>query len=288
MARLGLAVVTAAVALLAGCDTGPAPKGPPVDARALATPASPATPAGPATPPTPVTAAPSPDPGGRPAHRLPLAGKVIVIDPGHNGGNAAHPEIVNKLVDAYTLLKPCNTTGTQTDDGYAEHAFNWDVGLRLAALLRTSGATVVMTRTSDTGVGPCITERAAIANRNRAAAAISIHADGAPTGGHGFHVLEPARVPGAPSTAIIEPSSRFAVAVRDRLREVLPPATYIGQDGLDARSDMAGLNLSLVPVVMVECGNMRNPGDAAKLKDAAFRQRLAAALAAAVGSFVTG
>jgi N-acetylmuramoyl-L-alanine amidase len=287
MARLGLAVVVTAVALVAGCETQ-ASKGPPVDAHALATPAWLATPPVPASPLAPVTAAPSPDQGGGPAHRLPLAGKLIVIDPGHNGGNAAHPEIVNQLVDAYTQLKPCNTTGAQTDDGYAEHAFNWDVGLRLAALLRASGATVVMTRTSDTGVGPCITERAAIANRNRAAAAISIHADGAPTGGHGFHVLEPERIPGAPSTAIIEPSSRLAVAVRDRLRGVQPPATYIGQDGIDERADMAGLNLSRVPVVMVECGNMRNAVDAEKLKDAGFRQRLAAALAAAVGSFVTG
>src|SRR4051812_28243244 len=56
-----------------------------------------------------------------------LAGKVIVIDPGHNGGNASHPEIINKKVNVINAMKPCNTTGTATNDNYPEHAFTWDV-----------------------------------------------------------------------------------------------------------------------------------------------------------------
>ena len=52
-----------------------------------------------------------------------------------------------------------------------------------ARLFVAEGATVVLTRTSNTGVGPCVTERAAIGNRARADAAISIHADGGPPGG---------------------------------------------------------------------------------------------------------
>lgn len=228
----------------------------------------------------------SPDPpAGHPALR-PVAGKVIVVDPGHNGGNAAHPQVIGRPVDAYTRRKPCNTVGASTADGYPEHAFTWDVGSRLAALLTAAGANVVMTRSDDTGVGPCVTERAEIANRSGAAVAVSIHADGGPADGHGFHVLEPAAIPGAPSAAIVEPSHRLALAVRDHLRPVQPPATYIGRDGIDTRSDMAGLNLSRVPVVMVECGNMRNPADAANLADPAFRQRLAEALAEGIAAFL--
>lgn len=150
---------------------------------------------------------------------------------------------------------------------------------------RTAG-TVVLTRSDDGGVGPCVTERAAIANRNRAAVAISIHADGAPVDGHGFHVLEPSHIPGAPSAAVVESSRRLAVVTRDHLRAVLPPATYVGKDGINTRSDMAGLNLAQVPVVMVECGNMRNAEDAEKMKSVAFRQRLARALAGGITAFL--
>ena len=115
---------------------------------------------------------------------------VIAIDPGHNGGNAAHPAIVHKLVNAGNgVRKACNTTGTATNAGYPEHAFTFDVARRLAAVLRSRGATVVLTRSSDTGVGPCVNVRATIANRAHADALISIHADGnLSTGAHGFHV----------------------------------------------------------------------------------------------------
>src|SRR5215210_7717325 len=122
---------------------------------------------------------------------LPLAGKTVTIDPGHNGGNAAHAAQIARLVDAGTLRKACDTVGASTDDGYSEHAYNLDVALRLARVLRAQGARVVLTRTNDTGWGPCITRRAAIGNRARADAAISIHADGGPATGRGFHVIYP-------------------------------------------------------------------------------------------------
>jgi N-acetylmuramoyl-L-alanine amidase len=59
----------------------------------------------------------------------------------------------------------------------------------------------------------------------------------------------------------------------------MPYATYIGQEGLDVRSDLGGLNLSDVPKVFVETGNMRNPTDSALLVTPRFRQREARALA---------
>src|SRR5204863_5273955 len=68
---------------------------------------------------------------------LPLAGKTVAIDPGHNGGNAAHAAEIARLVDAGTLRKACDTVGTSTDDGYAEHAYTFDVSMRLARALRS-------------------------------------------------------------------------------------------------------------------------------------------------------
>src|SRR5262249_53872830 len=86
---------------------------------------------------------------------------VVVLDPGHNGGNASHPEIINRQVPAgFGQTKACNTTGTATDAGYSEHAFNWAVASLVRQLLTQHGVTVVMTRNNDTGVGPCVNVRA--------------------------------------------------------------------------------------------------------------------------------
>ncbi|WP_424536635.1 N-acetylmuramoyl-L-alanine amidase [Sphaerisporangium viridialbum] len=217
---------------------------------------------------------------GTPSPAKPLAGKVIVIDPGHNGGNYRHPEVVNKKVDVLTEWKPCDTTGTATNDGYSEAAFTWDVANRMVKLLKAKGATVELTRDSNTGVGPCITQRAAIGNKAHANAAVSIHADGAPASGRGFHIIMPKKING-PVDPVVGRSKKLGLALREAYKSGtgMPYSTYLGKDALDFRSDLGGLNLSTVPKVFIETGNMRNPTDAAKLKDPAFRQRIAASLA---------
>ena len=209
--------------------------------------------------------------GALPGHPGPLAGKVIVLDPGHNGANWSHPAIINRLVNVITEWKPCDTTGAATDAGYPEHAFNFDVVMRLARLLRAEGATVVLTRHNDTGVGPCVTQRAAIGNRVHAAAAISIHADGGPPTGTGFEVIEPGLIPGH-NAAIIRPSDRLGLAIRNAYHRITgePYSDYVGTQGLDVRTDLGGLNLSTVPKVFIECANMRNAADAARLTRPAF------------------
>ena len=202
--------------------------------------------------------------------------------------NWAHPAQINALVSIGNGSKACDTTGTAANDGYTESAFNLDVADRLAGLLRARGATVILTRDSDTGWGPCITQRAAIANQAGASVALSIHADGSTTG-RGFHVIYPAGIPGL-NEAIVGPSTRLALDLRDAYATGtgMPYATYIGHDGLDQRSDLGGLNLSQVPKVFIESGNLRNPTDAALLEGPAFRQREAEALTSGLENFLAG
>ena len=38
-----------------------------------------------------------------------------------------------------------------------------------------------------------------------------------------------------------------------------PYSDYLGEEGIDVRTDLGGLNLSTVPKVFLEVGNMRNP-----------------------------
>lgn len=214
---------------------------------------------------------------------------MIVLDPGHDGGNASHPGIINQLVNVISEQKACDTAGAETNAGYPEHAFNFDVATRLAALLRREGARVTLTRHDDNGVGPCVTERAAIGNRAHADAAISIHADGGPPGGTGFEIIEPGLIPGH-TNKIIDPSHHLALDLRSAYHAGTgePYSDYIGNRGLDVRTDLGGLNLSTVPKVFIECGNMRNSRDAGRLTSPGFRQQIAESLAAGFTTFLTG
>jgi N-acetylmuramoyl-L-alanine amidase len=215
-----------------------------------------------------------------------LNGATIAVDPGHNGRNWAHPEEIQRLVDAGTLRKACDTTGTAAASGYTESAFTWDIALRLRKILRKAGAHVVLTRPSNAGWGPCITERAAIGNRAGADAAVSIHADGGPPSGRGFHVIYPPSIRGL-TDDIAPPSKCLALVVRQTYKAgtALPYATYLGGNGLSVRSDLGGLNLSDVPKVFVETGNMRNRDDARLLESSAFRERIARSIAAGLERF---
>jgi N-acetylmuramoyl-L-alanine amidase len=237
--------------------------------------------------PAPTTAAPPAlPPSTEPTATARLGGKVIVVDPGHNGGNATHGADIAEQVFIGNGTKECDTTGTQTGDGYEEFAFNMDVADRLTRQLETEGAQVVLTRADNRGWGPCITERAAIGNEAEADLALSIHADGGPASGRGFHVLVPTAVPGY-NDGIVAPSTVFGTVLRDTYaaRTGLPVSTYLGREGLMPRSDLGGLNLSRVPKVFLETGNMRNAIDARQLQDPAFRDTIASAIVEAMMTY---
>ncbi|MFF2025402.1 N-acetylmuramoyl-L-alanine amidase [Streptomyces sp. NPDC058171] len=237
-----------------------------------------------------------PDGSTGPAAKAPLAGKVVVVDPGHNPGNFQHAEEINREVDIGTGRKACDATGTTTSDGpggYREADFTLDVSRKLRARLREQGATVILTHDADRAWGPCVDERARIGNEARADAVVSVHADGSARGNRGYHLILPARVKaGAADTAAIVGPSRdlgerigrqFALATGSE------PANYLGGGtGIDVRDDLGGLNLSRVPKVFIECGNMRDPQDAARLTDGAWREKAARGIAEGIMSFLRG
>ncbi|MCZ2858475.1 N-acetylmuramoyl-L-alanine amidase [Blastococcus sp. VKM Ac-2987] len=265
---LGLVLVLVCAALViravGGGDGGPA------SGRAI----------GASAPGTETDQAPSPPP-------LPLAGRTVVLDPGHNRDNAQHLAEIGRPVDAGGFEKACNTTGTATADGLPEATINWKLALALQDRLEALGATVPLTRDADAGWGPCIDERGRAGNGVGADLLLSLHADGAAAGAHGFHVIQPGLLPGW-TDDIQADSARAALAVRDELVAAgLSPATYLGRDGIDERTDLGTLNHSDVPAVMLEAGNLGNPADAALLTAPAGRGIVADALAEAVVAFVT-
>ncbi|WP_369388883.1 N-acetylmuramoyl-L-alanine amidase [Streptomyces sp. CG1] len=253
-----------------------------------------------ATPSRTAPASPSPTDDGKQASGVSgagsgsLKGKVVVIDPGHNPGNFQHTAEINRKVDIGTNEKECDTTGTSTNDGFTEARFSLDVAHRLRTLLQKQGATVQLTHDDDRPAwGPCVDERARIGNAAHADAAISIHADGSAAGNRGFHVILPGSVhAGAADTRkIVGPSHDLGTRVAGTfLRDTgEPPSNYVGEGtGLVTRTDLGGLNLSTVPKVFIECGNMRDSKDAALLTSGAWRQKAAQGISEGIVSFLRG
>jgi N-acetylmuramoyl-L-alanine amidase len=300
--------VTAAAIAVSACSVAPAShqlnavaRTPSARPSAVApSPSASPTPTAPATADSPAVAAAAAtvpprlphSPGGGPGRFRPTApgaldGKVILVDPGHNGGNFTAASVINQLIWNGRESETCDTTGAETDSGYTEAQFNWNVARYLTADLRAAGATVVLTRTSNTGVGPCVTRRAALGNQAHASVAVSIHADGGPPGGRGFAILEP--VADGINDAIIGPSARLGTDLRNRFAAGTgePVSSYDGINGIQPRDDLAGTNLSTVPKVFIECANMRNAADAALVTSPAWQAKAARAIAAGLTRFLT-
>lgn len=286
---LPLALVAGVIWLVAGRGgegAGTADSAPPASQSSL--------PAG--TPsPSATQASPSAEPSGDEALQT-LRGKTVVIDPGHNPGNREHATEINRNVDIGTGRKACDTTGTASDSGYPEARFTLQVARKTRELLEQRGAQVTFTQDDDRPFGPCVDERARIGNRAEADAVVSVHADGSAPGNRGFHVILPGAVRGgqADTGPIVEESARLGGHLADNYRSAtgMRPSNYLGADvarsGLTTREDLGGLNLSTVPKVFLECGNMRDSQDVALLTDERWQKKAAKGIADGITAYLVG
>ncbi|NYG59824.1 N-acetylmuramoyl-L-alanine amidase [Nocardioides daedukensis] len=265
MGRAGALLAASALLCVAGCTSTESPSAPGTEASAGSSAPSPST-----------SAASVWD------------GVVVVLDPGHRLGNSRFASSVNAPVpDGAGSTKACNTVGASTNSGYPESSFTWSVASMVRRELRALGARVVLTResNSESEWGPCVDERgqkgnslasgSGSASDSATVLKLSIHADGGPESAAGFHLIT------APGQSQSAESLALAKALKRSLSASFPVATYIaGGDGLDSRRDLATLNHSRIPTVMVELGNMRNPADARRMTTARGRSSYAKALVA--------
>lgn len=212
-----------------------------------------------------------------------LDGKVIVVDPGHNGTWVT--AVNNKRTPVFgTSGARCQAAGATALDKTTEHTLVWEIAQKLVPLLRSEGATVVLTRPDDIGTGPCNNERAEIANRNDAAFLISIHGDGAPRETlRGFSVIYAKHSAGG--SALLEASKEAAEHVLAEMaaQSALPPANYVGTPGRPIEQLDLGVlnNVKVCPAVLLETGNLIQADDWATLNSDAGKEGIARALAAA-------
>ena len=218
-----------------------------------------------------------------------LSGRIILVDPGHNLGNSTHSSDINKRYWV-GLEKICNTTGTETRDGYAEASYTYDVAQRLTELLTGEGATVVLTRdrNDEESYGPCIQGRGLLGEQVGADIAVSIHADGGPVSGHGAFVYTPATLAGYTSADKAARSVRLAKRILAGLDgQGLGGSTYLVPNIAPDR-EQGTLNTAGLPIVIVETLNMQNPDDSAIASSEEGRQRVAEGLAAGIAGYFSG
>jgi N-acetylmuramoyl-L-alanine amidase len=219
-------------------------------------------------------------------------GKVIVIDPGHGGLDS----------------------GTIGVNGLMEKDLVLAEGLRLTKALKQRGYTVYMTRDDDTFIP--LRQRVATARADKADLLISLHADSNPdpaVTGLSIYTLSDGRSdreaaalarrenqsdiiagvdlsgdnnPVAPilidlaQRDTINKSSRFVTTALAHLRT----ATDILARSPHRSASLAVLVAPDVPAVLIELGYLSNKSDAAQMNTAAWRARVALAIADAVDS----
>ncbi len=217
----------------------------------------------------------------------PLAGRTIALDPGNNGRNDASRATrrqIAQTIELAGLERRCDTVPVRVGDEYDESAFVLAVARVAYRELTALGADVVLTRTRNDGIGPCLDERSRVLNGSGVDLAVSIHSDGVPdTLARGFHLIYPAAQDGT-TDAIHSRSVDLARGIRDAIRADTGHvvSNHLGHDGLDQRRDLALLNASSVPIVVLEAGNPANAQDLAWLTREGTAHDLGRALAGGI------
>lgn len=194
---------------------------------------------------------------GRHVAEAALAGRVVVIDPGHGG------------VDPGSVGK----------GGILEKDVVLDISLQLKALLERAGARVVMTRSTDTDVSGYddpwhpnrykrdLHRRVEIVEAAGADALLSIHAnadrDPSASGAQVFYKPDPSGQ-----------NRRLAETIQTELKAIIEGARpYTSND-----IHQLILNRAKIPAATVEVGFLSNPREAERLSSPEYRRRLAWAI----------
>jgi len=198
--------------------------------------------------------------------------RVIVLDPGHGGLKGGTLSILDR--------RP-------------EKEFTLDWARRLKPLLETNGWTVFLTRTNDTDIA--LTNRVSFAEARHADVFISLHFNSAAPdkkqSGLETYCLTPTGMPSTLTRGYTDFwQEHFANNAFDldnlrlalRLHRALLRAGGEEDRGVRRARFMDVLHGQHRPAVLIEGGFLSNPQEAEKIESAAFRQKLAEAIANAL------
>jgi len=175
-----------------------------------------------------------------------LAGKVVVIDPGHGDRDSgAHSA------------------------GVSEKNLTLAIGKKLSRQLAAQGATVIMTRKTDVFIS--LTERSAIANRNKADFFLSVHINSSAKPGTSGSITF-YHGPSAVKQLLAQCIQREIAAVSGL------PNIGAWSDKRIYRSGFAVLRNTKMPGVLLELGFLNHPVDRARMVTENFQDAVAKAV----------
>lgn len=183
----------------------------------------------------------------------PLAGRVIVLDPGHGGSNLGGAGLL----------------------GLPEKLLTLPVARRAAELLRAQGAVVHLTRERDEFVG--LTERGLLAEQTRADLLVSLHHNALPDGRDPRGIRGPEMYYTWPQAEAL--AGHLLNALRTRLPELGPGA------GLKPGANLALTRPSTQISLLVELAYLTDAGNVRVMHSPDGQEKLAQAVAAGIAQF---
>lgn len=182
-------------------------------------------------------------------HHIPIMNKIIIIDPGHGGGDPGKPGKYGKHEDELNL----------------------EIATKLRDLVDESGGISLMTREddslSDNNLMKDLKNRVLLGNNIKGDIFISIHLNSYPeTQYKGAQVFYQKNSP---------QGKLLAKLIQDELKKTLDPKN---DRMAKETSTFFVLRHAKMPAVIVECGFMSNPGEERLLNDKKYQYRIAWAI----------
>lgn len=175
---------------------------------------------------------------------------LICIDPGHQEKGDSNLEPIAPGSSSKKARVSSGATGVATKK--PEYILNLEASVVLKHILEGKGFKVIMTReTNDVNISN--SERALLANKEKADMVIRIHADSLDNGSKtGASILIPSK-DGKYTSSIYDNSNQCAGYIKEQMQK-----SNIKINGIFERGDLTGFNWSTVPVVLVEMGFLSN------------------------------
>jgi N-acetylmuramoyl-L-alanine amidase len=196
------------------------------------------------------------NPYGLPALDWRATNILVIIDPGHGGKDSGAIGFEQGLEVLF------------------EKDINLDISTRLSALLSAAGVKFYNIRTDDTSIG--LYERPSLANSLNADLYIGIHNNSSDNGkASGVEILYYTKENEADYS--IKSKRMAELAQVELMKELGLPSR-----GIKSVPELAVLNKTIMPAIIIEGGFLSNPYDLAFMKNDSFREKYAVGAARAI------
>ncbi len=213
-----------------------------------------------------------------PEDNSPINGKVIVLDPGHSNVVTGGTEPIGPGSSEMKAADASGTRGTTT--GLTEIELNFQIAEKLKIELQERGYIVLLTRYDNDTAISC-SERAEVANSNKADAFIRIHADGSDSSS-ASGAMAICITPSNPYIASMYSESRI---LSDDILNEYVAATGFSSRGVWETDTMTGNNWSEVPCTLLEMGFMTNPNEDTLMADPDFQTKMVTGIANGIDKY---